>query len=568
MTFNPQFARIGEILIHREIITEDQLKEAIVKQNNFGLKVGETLRKLGYITEKELLNALYLQLEYEIVEEKELLDLELDIIKLIPEPFAVENRIIAIREQGDSIVVAMTDPENIVIHDNLKKILNRPIIPMLIGDSTLTDTLERYYKSIRTTSQVEDAVGSFEFVAIDENENEITIDSKTDADAPVVKLLNLIIMEAIKSGSTDIHIEPLTRNTRVRFRIDGALREVMSPPIGLHAGIVSLVKVMSKLNIAERRLPQDGHISLKTAIKSVDIRVSITPTVTGEKVVMRLLDKGEFGFNLTTLGFTDENLKVFKKWIRRPYGITIVSGPTGCGKSTTLHAALKEIMDIENNIVTVEDPVEYRLDGIAQIETNAKIDLTFSRALRSVLRQDPDIILIGEIRDEETADIAIKFSLTGHLVFTTLHANDATSTITRLLDIGVPAYLVASSLNLVMAQRLVRKICLNCIEDYTPIPQELQDAGIDPKEAKEIEFKKGTGCVHCDNTGYSGRTGIFEMLEITSEIRRLIFEGKNQDIIKEEALRNGMQTLHASGLLKMKQGLTSINEVIKLTISD
>lgn len=568
MTFNPQFARIGEILIHREIITEDQLKEAIVKQNNFGLKVGETLRKLGYITEKELLNALYLQLEYEIVEEKELLDLELDIIKLIPEPFAVENRIIAIREQGDSIVVAMTDPENIVIHDNLKKILNRPIIPMLIGDSTLTDTLERYYKSIRTTSQVEDAVGSFEFVAIDENENEITIDSKTDADAPVVKLLNLIIMEAIKSGSTDIHIEPLTRNTRVRFRIDGALREVMSPPIGLHAGIVSLVKVMSKLNIAERRLPQDGHISLKTAIKSVDIRVSITPTVTGEKVVMRLLDKGEFGFNLTTLGFTDENLKVFKKWIRRPYGITIVSGPTGCGKSTTLHAALKEIMDIENNIVTVEDPVEYRLDGITQIETNAKIDLTFSRALRSVLRQDPDIILIGEIRDEETADIAIKFSLTGHLVFTTLHANDATSTITRLLDIGVPAYLVASSLNLVMAQRLVRKICLNCIEDYTPIPQELQDAGIDPKEAKEIEFKKGTGCVHCDNTGYSGRTGIFEMLEITSEIRRLIFEGKNQDIIKEEALRNGMQTLHASGLLKMKQGLTSINEVIKLTISD
>ncbi len=568
MTFNPQFARIGEILIHREIITEDQLKEAIVKQNNFGLKVGETLRKLGYITEKELLNALYLQLEYEIVEEKELLDLELDIIKLIPEPFAVENRIIAIREQGDSIVVAMTDPENIVIHDNLKKILNQPIIPMLIGDSILTDTLERYYKSIRTTSQMEDAVGSFEFVAIDENENEITIDSKTDADAPVVKLLNLIITEAIKSGSTDIHIEPLTRNTRVRFRIDGALREVMSPPIGLHAGIVSLVKVMSKLNIAERRLPQDGHISLKTAMKSVDVRVSITPTVTGEKVVMRLLDKGEFGFNLTTLGFTDENLKVFKKWIRRPYGITIVSGPTGCGKSTTLHAALKEIMDIENNIVTVEDPVEYRLDGVTQIETNAKIDLTFSRALRSVLRQDPDIILIGEIRDEETADIAIKFSLTGHLVFTTLHANDATSTITRLLDIGVPAYLVASSLNLVMAQRLVRKICLNCIEDYTPIPQELQDAGIDPKEAKEIEFKKGTGCIHCDNTGYSGRTGIFEMLEITSEIRRLIFEGKNQDIIREEALRNGMQTLHASGILKMKQGLTSINEVIKLTISD
>ncbi|KQC07524.1 MAG: pilus assembly protein PilB [Candidatus Cloacimonas sp. SDB] len=568
MTFNPQFARIGEILIHLELITEDQLKEALVKQNNFDLKLGETLRKLGYLTENDLLKALHMQLEYEIIDENELLELDSNIVKLIPEPFAVENRVMAIKEEGNSIVVAMPDPENIVILDSLKKILNKPIKPVLIGESTLTDTLERYYKSIRTTSQVEDAVGSFEFVAVDEDENEITVDSKHDADAPVVKLINLIITEAIKSNATDIHIEPLTKETRVRFRVDGALREVMSPPIGLHAGLVSLVKVMSKLNIAERRLPQDGHISLKTTIKSVDVRVSITPTVTGEKVVMRLLDKGEFGFSLVTLGFNQKNQDTFQKWIRRPYGINIVSGPTGSGKSTTLHAALKEIRDIETNIVTVEDPVEYRLDGITQIETNSKIDLTFSRALRSVLRQDPDVVLIGEIRDEETADIAIKFSLTGHLVFSTLHANDAPSTITRMLDIGIPSYLVASSLNLVMSQRLVRMICKHCKSDYVPTKIELDEAGISEEEAKEIKFKKGTGCVHCDNTGYSGRTGIFEMLEVTPEIRKLIFIGANQDDIRNEALKNGMESLHAAGIEKMRQGLTTINEIIKFTVSD
>jgi type IV pilus assembly protein PilB len=568
MTFNPQFARIGEILIHLELITEDQLKEALVKQNNFGLKLGETLRKLGYIQEQGLLQALHLQLEYEIINEHDLLELDVQIVKLIPEPFAVQNRVMAVKEAGDTIVVAMTDPENIVIHDSLKKILNKSIKPVLIGENTLTDTLERYYKSIRTTSQVEDAVGSFEFVAVDEDQNEITVDAKHDADAPVVKLINLIITEAIKSNATDIHIEPLTKETRVRFRIDGALREVMSPPIGLHPGLVSLVKVMSKLNIAERRLPQDGHISLKTAIKSVDVRVSITPTVTGEKVVMRLLDKGEFGFSLTTLGFNQDNQDVFQKWIRRPYGINIVSGPTGSGKSTTLHAALKEIRDIETNIVTVEDPVEYRLDGITQIETNAKIDLTFGRALRSVLRQDPDVVLIGEIRDEETADIAIKFSLTGHLVFTTLHANDAPSTITRMLDIGIPPYLVASSLNLVMAQRLVRKICKHCMADYTPTKLELEEAGISEEEAKDIKFKKGAGCVHCDNTGYSGRTGIFEMLQITPEIRSLIFNAENQDKIRALAIENGMASLHAAGMEKMKQGITSINEIIKFTVSD
>lgn len=567
MSFNPSFARLGEILIHEDFVTEDRVKEAIVKQNNFGLKLGETLIKLGYITERQLLTALHAQLDYDIVKESELMELDLSVVAQIPEPYAVENRVIALREDADGIVVAFVDPENLTVVDSLKKLLGKNIKQEIIGETTLKDTIEKYYKSIRTTSEVEDAVGNFDFVAVDEDENEISISSTSaEADAPVVKLLNLIINEAIKANATDIHIEPLNKTTRVRYRVDGALREVMTPPIGMHAGLISLVKVMSKLNIAERRLPQDGHISLKTAIKSVDVRVSITPTVLGEKVVMRLLDKGDFGFVLSSLGFEEADMEIFNRIIRRPYGIIIVSGPTGSGKSTSLHAALKEILDIETNIVTVEDPVEYRLEGVTQIETKEQIGLTFGSALRSVLRQDPDVVLIGEIRDEETADIAIKFSLTGHLVFSTLHANDAPSTVTRLIDIGIKPYLVGSSLSLVMAQRLVRKICPYCISDYQPTEQEISDAGLSEQDIKESNFKLGVGCVHCDNTGFRGRTGIFELLTVDPEIRGIIYEGGNQDLIREAALRAGMRTLHDAAVVKMKRGVTTIREVIKLTI--
>jgi len=567
MSFNPQFARLGEVLVHEAYVTEDQVKEAVVKQGNFGLKLGETLIKLGYLTERELLTALNLQLGYKIVNEQELMDLDLTIVSMIPEPYALENRVIALREEGDGIVVGLTDPENLTVLDSLKKILGKNIKPELIGDSALHDAIEKYYKSIRTTSQVEDAVGGFDFVAVDEDENEITIaSSSADADAPIVKLVNLIINEAIKAGATDIHIEPLIKTTRVRYRVDGALREVMTPPIGMHPGMISLIKVMSKLNIAERRLPQDGHIALKTSMKSVDVRVSITPTVLGEKVVMRLLDKGEFGFKLTTLGFEESDMVIFNKTIRRPYGIIIVSGPTGSGKSTSLHAALKEIEDVETNIITVEDPVEYRLEGVTQIETKEQIGLTFGSALRSVLRQDPDIVLIGEIRDEETADIAIKFSLTGHLVFSTLHANDAPSTVTRLIDIGIKPYLVGSSLSLVMAQRLVRKICKYCVKDYKPTAQEIKDCGLTEEEAAHINFKMGAGCVHCDNTGFSGREGIFELLTVNAEIRRIIYEGGNQDLIREAAIKAGMRTLHDAAIAKMKRGITTIREVVKMTV--
>ncbi|HOY85205.1 MAG: Flp pilus assembly complex ATPase component TadA [Candidatus Cloacimonetes bacterium] len=569
MTYNPQFARFGEIVVHEGHATEDQVKEALIKQTNFGLKIGETMIKLGHITESQLLSVLNMQLGYEIARENELMDLDLDVVRMIPEPYANQNRVIALREDADGVVVAMADPDDLTVLDSLKKILGKNVKPKLISETALHDTIEKHYKSIRTTSEVEDAVGGFDFVAMDDDENEITIASASgEADAPIVKLLNLIINEAIKSNATDIHIEPLVKNTRVRYRVDGALREVMTPPIGMHPGLISLVKVMSKLNIAERRLPQDGHIALKTSLKSVDVRVSITPTVLGEKVVMRLLDKGEFGFKLGTLGFEQEDMDIFTRIIRRPYGIIIVSGPTGSGKSTSLHAALKEIEDVETNIITVEDPVEYRLEGITQIETKEQIGLTFGSALRSVLRQDPDIVLIGEIRDEETADIAIKFSLTGHLVFSTLHANDAASTVTRLIDIGIKPYLVGSSLSLVMAQRLVRKICSYCVTDYKPTEQEISDCGLTPEEAAKINFKIGRGCVHCDNTGFSGRTGIFELLTVNPEIRSIIYDGGNQDLVRDAALRAGMRTLHDAAMAKMVKGVTTIREVIKMTIVD
>jgi len=567
MNYNPQFAPFGEIVVHEGYATEDQVKEALTKQSNFGLKIGETMVKLGHITEAQLLSVLHMQLDYEIAQESELMEIDLEVVRMIPEPYANQNRVIALREDDDGMVVAMTDPDNLTVLDSLKKILGKNVKPRLISDTALRDTIEKHYKRIRTTSEVEDAVDGFDFVAMDDDENEITISAASgEADAPIVRLLNLIINEAIKSNATDIHIEPLIKNTRVRYRVDGALREVMTPPIGMHPGLISLVKVMSKLNIAERRLPQDGHIALKTSLKSVDVRVSITPTVLGEKVVMRLLDKGEFGFKLNTLGFEQEDMDIFNRIIRRPYGIIIVSGPTGSGKSTSLHAALKEIEDVETNIITVEDPVEYRLEGVNQIETKEQIGLTFGTALRSVLRQDPDIVLIGEIRDEETADIAIKFSLTGHLVFSTLHANDAPSTVTRLIDIGIKPYLVGSSLSLVMAQRLVRKICPYCIMDYKPTDQEISDCGLSPEQAAQINFKIGRGCVHCDNTGFAGRTGIFELLTVNPEIRSIIYDGGNQDLIREAALRAGMRTLHDAAITKMVKGITTIREVIKMTI--
>ena len=387
-------------------------------------------------------------------------------------------------------------------------------------------------------------------------------------DAPFVKLVNLMLTEAIKEDSSDIHIEPLKNKVSVRIRIDGVLIKIMSPPITSLNGIVSRLKILSKLDIAEKRLPQDGRMKIKTSEREIDVRVSILPTVHGEKVVLRLLGSGRLSLDLSNLGFPDNKLNVFKRWIEQPYGMVIISGPTGSGKSTTLYAALKEIYSEGINITTVEDPVEYQLDGVNQVQMHEDIGLTFSNALRSILRQDPDVLLIGEIRDQETADIAVKFALTGHLVFSTVHANDAPSTITRLLDLGIPPFLLGSCLNLVMAQRLVRTIDQDSKEEYKPSEKEFSRLAFPKDQIKSNKFYRGVPNQANHNTGYKGRTAIHEILEVNRKIKQLIFEEANQNEIKDAAKKNGMTTLREAGIEKILDSKTDLNEVLRATVED
>jgi len=563
---------LGEILVKDRVISEKDLAGALAKQKEIGKRLGEVLMAEGYITDENLAKALSKQLGIKLVGAEDLIKIEKEALEYIPEFFAREYHCIGKSLEDGTLEVVMVDPEDIVVIDNLQKITSLKILPLIGARSIIDEAIERHYKELRTTGEVTAALSGMDFVAsIDGGElDDVDINQlKKELDeAPIVKLVNLILSEAIKNRATDIHIEPLFDAVLVRFRIDGALQDIMTAPKKSANGLISRLKIMANLNIAERRLPQDGRISLKMPDKEVDIRVSMIPTVRGEKVVLRLLDKKGFAFTLASLGFEPEMLEIFRKWITKPYGMIIVSGPTGSGKSTTLHAALKEIQREEDNIVTVEDPVEYQIDRIAQVATNDKIGLTFGSALRHILRQDPDRILIGEIRDHETADIAIKFALTGHLVFTTLHANDAPSTITRLLDIGVPRYLVGSTLNLVMAQRLLRTLCSACKEEYEADESIAQRLKIDPARLEGRTLFKARGCVRCRNTGYFGRTGLFELLEVRLPIRKLIFQGKDQDDIRFAALDQQMVTLREAGIRKALSGQTSIEEVLRTTIDE
>jgi type IV pilus assembly protein PilB len=446
--------KLGEILIREGHITSQQLNEGLTRQKEKRKKIGETLVSLGHITEDKVYRALSEQWGVDFVPADTLAAKNPNALQVVPEGFAKEHLLIPLDLTTTTLVVAMADPDDIVALDNLQKLSGKHIDAKLASPSAILQAIENSYEKIRKQGEVTEAIGDLQFFATSDEDDESMVDmSKTGAneDAPVVKLVNLMLQDSIRSRATDIHIEPYEEALVVRFRIDGVLQEVMRPPKASHSGIVSRVKILSKLNIAEKRLPQDGRFTVRTPEKEIDMRVSILPLVTGEKIVMRLLDKSGFAFSLTTLGFDDEDGMIFRRWIRQPYGMVIISGPTGAGKSTTLFAALNEIKSVEDNITTVEDPVEYHVPGINQVQTKAKIGLTFAAALRSILRQDPDKLLIGEIRDEETADIAVKFALTGHLVFSTVHANDAPSTITRLLDIGVPPFLCGSVLNLVMA---------------------------------------------------------------------------------------------------------------------
>ena len=568
--FNPQFQRIGEILVHAGKISDDQLNETLAQQKNTHEKLGQVLIDMGMIQEDDLITAYSMQLGYRKADNFLLLEAKPEVVALIPEDFARSNSVLAVQRSKKSLVVAMEDPEDIAAIDSIKRLTDLEPDIFVVGPSLLAKAMDQLYGQIQKADQVEEAIQRITVISGDEDsaeEVDLSPEKASEEDAPIVKLVNLILQEAIKERATDIHIEPQDRKVNVRIRIDGVLQIIMTPPSSSLSGLVTRIKILSKLNIAEKRLPQDGRFSIKTAAKDIDVRVSILPTVYGEKIVLRLLDKSGFDFNLTTLGFPQKHLGVFKKVINQPYGMVVVSGPTGSGKSTSLYAALKEIKDERTNITTVEDPVEYQLNGISQVQVFEDIGLTFGSTLRSILRQDPDILLIGEIRDSETADIAVKFSLTGHLVFSTVHANDAPGTLTRLLDIGVAPFLVGSCLNLVMAQRLVRRICEKCKEEYKPTKEELSLIGLKPQNVKG-KLHRGKGCADCRNTGYRGRIAIFEMIPMSMTLRKLVFDNANEDEIRQAAMKQGMETLRDAGNQRVLDGTTTVDEILRSTVEE
>jgi type IV pilus assembly protein PilB len=568
--FNPQFQKIGEILVHAGKIDEGKLNSALAEQKKSNEKIGQVLISMGVIDEDDFITAFSIQMGYPKADNFLLLEADQDAVRLIPEDFARTNSVLAVKKSDKAVTIAMEDPEDIATIDSVKRLTGLDTDIVVVGSELLNKAMDQLYGEITKAGQVEEAIQGITVISGDEDSSEevdLSPENASEEDAPIVKLVNLILQEAIKERATDIHVEPQEKKVNVRIRIDGVLQIIMTPPSTSLSGLVTRIKILSKLNIAEKRLPQDGRFSIKTAAKDIDVRVSILPTVYGEKIVMRLLDKSGFDFNLTTLGFPKKNLGVFKKVISQPYGMVVVSGPTGSGKSTSLYAALKQIKDERTNITTVEDPVEYQLDGISQVQVFDDIGLTFESTLRSILRQDPDILLIGEIRDAETADIAVKFSLTGHLVFTTVHANDAPGTLTRLLDIGIAPFLVGSCLNLVMAQRLVRKLCEKCKEEYTPTVEEIALIGLTKKVVKKKLFKR-KGCADCRNTGYRGRTAIFEMIPMARELRKLVFDNANEDEIRQAAIKNGMVTLRDAGNERVLDGTTSVEEVLRSTVED
>ena len=567
--FNPQFQKIGDILVHQKIITSEQLENALTEQKSTKDKLGNILITQGTITEEELVNAYSMQCGHRSITKDEMLKVDQSIVSLLPEDFAKENNVLALSKKDNYLAIAMEDPEDLSTLDSIRKLTNLSPEILVAGRSSIKDVLESLYDKVKKSGEVESAISKISIVRGDEEDgDELDLGSENVSaeDAPFVKLVNLMLTEAIKEGSTDVHIEPGRDTVNVRIRIDGVLITIMSPPINSLNGMVTRIKILSKLNIAEHRLPQDGRMKIKTDSKEIDVRVSILPTVHGEKVVLRLLGSGGKTLTLTNLGFPDDKLKVFRKWINQPYGMVIISGPTGSGKSTTLYASLMEIQSEGINITTVEDPVEYQIPGINQVQMHDDIGLNFSSSLRSILRQDPDVLLIGEIRDEETADIAVKFALTGHLVFSTVHANDAPSTIARLLDLGIPPFLLGSSLNLIMAQRLIRTIDENEKEEYIPSKNEIDRVGL--SNEKNLKFYKGKPTASNHNTGYKGRTAIHEILEVTTDIRQLIYDNASQLEMRKLAIKNGMTPLREAGLEKIKNGSTTIEEILRATVEE
>lgn len=561
--------KIGQILIDKRLITNEDLQDALLSQQSTPLKIGQIFIKKGLINESDLLPSLAAQFSMEFAETLNFSD-DGNILNAIPAQFLKRYKIApySVNVKKNIIKVAINDPLLIQPLDNIKIIFeNYKIVPVLSTEKEIQKIINNHYELLKensTTSVIENLEESdFEILTSPITETEDILDMANEA--PIIRLVNTVIKQAIEDRASDIHIEPFEKDLVIRFRIDGILYNMFTPPKKYQAAIISRIKIMANLNIAENRLPQDGRIQLKVGGKDIDIRVSVFPTYYGERIVLRLLNKSDMKFDLDSLGFSKETLKVFNELIKKTHGIILVTGPTGSGKTTTLYSVLTRLNTADVNILTVEDPIEYQLHGVGQMQVKPKIDLTFAAGLRSILRQDPDIIMVGEIRDLETAEIAIQAALTGHRVFSTIHTNDAASGITRLLDMGVEPFLIASSVNAFLAQRLVRTICPHCKQSYKPDPVVLKDLGIKPSQIQGKKLYRGKGCDKCINTGYLGRTGIYELLPVTNDIRKLIMEHADAVQIKEKAISNGMKTLLQDGVEKALQGITTLEEVLRVS---
>jgi type IV pilus assembly protein PilB len=568
-------SRLGEILVKDSLISQDQLKQALDYQKKNGGRLGTCLVKMGLVSDEDITAVLSRQYGVPSINLK-FYEVDASVIKLVPQETAIRYQIVPLSRVGSTLTIAMTDPTNVFAMDDIKFMTGFNVEPVVASETAISEAIGKFYGSIETGEEIDKVMKDLAGdeadleLAAEEAEMDLAELEKAADEAPIIKLVNLILTDAVKRGASDIHVEPYEKEYRVRFRVDGILQNVMTPPLKLKDAITSRVKIMSKLDISEKRLPQDGRIMIKYVKdgkkKELDFRVSIVPTLFGEKIVMRLLDKENLRLDMTKLGFEAESLAKFERNILRPYGMVLVTGPTGSGKTNTLYSSVARLNTPETNIMTAEDPVEFQLAGINQVQMKEQIGLNFASALRSFLRQDPNIILVGEIRDFETAEIAVKAALTGHLVLSTLHTNDAPSTISRLMNMGIEPFLVATSVNLICAQRLVRRICANC-KEASPIPaQALIDAGMPPDEVPNTTVYVGRGCSVCNNSGYKGRVGLYEVMEINDDLRELILVGASSLELKKKSLEIGMITLRKSGLIKMGLGQTTMDEVLRETV--
>jgi type IV pilus assembly protein PilB len=569
-------SRLGEILVKDSLITADQLKQALEHQKKNGGRLGTCLVKLGLVSDDDITAVLSRQYGVPSINLK-FYEVDPAVIKLVPQETAVRYQIVPLSRVGSTLTIAMTDPTNVFAMDDIKFMTGFNVEPVVASETAISEAIHKFYGEVESVEELDkvmkdltgDEADALELAA-EETEMDLASLSKAAEEAPIIKLCNLILTDAVKRGASDIHVEPYEKEFRVRFRIDGILQNVMAPPLKLKDAMTSRMKIMSKLDISEKRLPQDGRIMIKYLKdgkkKELDFRVSTVPTLFGEKIVLRLLDKENLRLDMTKLGFEPEALAKFERQILKPYGMVLVTGPTGSGKTNTLYSSVARLNTPETNIMTAEDPVEFQLPGINQVQMKEQIGLNFASALRAFLRQDPNIILVGEIRDFETAEIAVKAALTGHLVLSTLHTNDAPSTISRLMNMGIEPFLVATSVNLICAQRLVRRICVGCKEPLQIQASALTEAGYSAEEASKTIVQHGKGCATCNNTGYKGRVGLYEVMEINDELRELILVGASALEIKKKALEQGMITLRRSGLQKVAAGQTTMEEVLRETV--